>query len=611
MKPVQSSLRAQSSLGTMLALLCALLTLAPAGYAQNRNDRTPRLSTESTGWLNGLTKKYKPGYVPPVDISNSSRLDQIIRAGNLYLSLNDAVALALENNIDIEVSRYTFQLTDVAYTTSLAGPNGAWDPTFTSTMNWGHSQRIQTNSVVAGGQSVNVSNTRQRDFGLQQTFKTGGQLTFGFNNSSSTTNNANDFFGPSLSSSLQLRGSQPLLNGFGLALNTRGIRVAKNNQRNSDYVFQQQVNNTLNAVVQAYWNLVSASLNVDVTKSSLAQAQKLLADNRKQVEIGTLAPVEALQSEGQVANAEQTVIAAETTVLTQETSLKNLLSRNGVASASLGPVHIVPTDRVRIPDVEPVQPIQDLMEMAIQSRPDLAQQRISMENTRINMAQTKNSMLPTLSLTGNVSNPAQGGPVNPVPNVNPISGEVIPRDLSKINPDYIGGYSNILRQLWGQPTVSYGIGFTLSIPLRNRTAQAAFVTQELQLRQSDLNLQRSINTVRADVQNALINITQARARYSAAQRQATIAVQVLDAEQKKLELGASTVFQVIQFQNQLASARQSEVAAQVGYATSKLALDVATGNLMDRYNVVFDEAKTGTLNRRPDPIPDVINQQGR
>jgi outer membrane protein TolC len=596
---------------SVIALLCALLILAPAGYGQNRNDRTPRLSTESGGWLNGLTRKYKPGYVPPVDISNSSRLDQIIRAGNLYLSLNDAIALALENNIDIEVSRYQFQLADLGITAAEAGNNGvSFDPVFTSNLNWGKSQQIQTNAVFAGGQSVNINQTRTRNFGLQQGFKTGGNLTFGFNNSSNTTNNANDIFGPRLQSSLQLQGTQPLLNGFGIALNTRGLRVARNNQRNADYTFQQQVNTTLNTVIQAYWNLVSASLNVEVTRASLAQAQKLLDDNRKQVEIGTLAPIEALQSEGQVANAEQTVIAAETTVLTQETNLKNLLSRNGVASALLNAVHIIPTDRVRIPDVEPVQPIQDLMEMAIQSRPDLATQRISMENTRINMTDTKNQLLPTVNLTGNISNPAGGGPVNPIPNIDPITNQVVPRDLSRTNPDLIGGYGNILRQLWGVPTVNYTFGFTVNIPLRNRAAQTALATQEVQLRTTELNLQRSINQVRADVQNALINITQARSRFNAAQRQAVIQAQVLDAEQRKLELGASTVFQVIQFQNQLATARQNEVAAQVAYANSKLALDVATGNLMERYNIVFDEAREGTLSSRPDPIPDVINQNG-
>ena len=595
-------------LQSLIALLCVLLMLAPASYGQNRNDRTPRLSTEGGGWLNGLTKNYKAPYVPPVDISNSSRLDQLIRAGNLYLSLNDAIALALENNIDVEVSRYQFQLTDLAYQSSLVGPNGEWQPTFTSNFNWGHQQNIQTNTVIAGGQSVNINNTRQRNFGLQQGFKTGGNLSLTFNNSSRTTNNANDIFGPNLNSSMALNGTQPLLRGFGLALNTRGIRVAKNNQRASDFVFQQQVNTTLNQVISAYWNLVSASQSVEVSRQSLAQAQKLLSDNRKQVEIGTMAPVDALQSEGQVANAEQALNAAETTVLTQETNLKNLLSRNGVGSVALRLVHIVPTDRVRIPDVEPVQPVQDLIEMAIQTRPDLAQTRITMENTRINMAQTKNSLLPQLNLTGNISNPGIGGPINPIPNVNPITGDIIPRDTTRINPDLIGGYGNILRQIFGIPTLTYNFGFNLSIPLGNRPAQVALAQAEVQLRTNELQLQRSINQVRADVENALININQSRIRYNAARTQASIAERVLDAEQRKLELGASTVFQVIQFQNQLASARQGEVAAQVTYANAKLALDVATGNLMERYDVVFDEAKDGTLNRRPDPIPDIVNQ---
>lgn len=593
-----------------ISLLGVLLLLAPAGYGQNRNNRGPQLSTEG-GFLNGITQRYSPDYIPAIDVSNSGRLEQLIRAGNLYLSLNDAIALALENNVGLEVQRYTFQINDVALKASYAGQNGAWDPALTSTVNWGRTQNIQTNSVTAGGQSVNVNNTRTRNFGLQQGFKTGGNLTFGFNNNSRTTNNANDIFGPTMQSGLQLQGTQPLLNGFGLALNTRGIRIAENNVRAADYTFQQQINTTLNQVITAYWNLVSASLNVGVARQALELAERSLEQVKKTIEIGTAAPIDVEQSNVQVANGQSALIQAEAAVQTQENNLKNLISRNGLASASIATVHIIPTSRVEVPAVEPIQPIQDLTAMALRNRPELTQQRIQMENTEINLKATRNSMLPVVSVTGNISNPATGGPINPIQNINPITGEVIPRDISRVNPGLIGGYGNILRQLWGQQTINYTIGFNINIPLRNRVARANMATQELQLRQAQLQLRQQENTIRNDVANAQIAIQQARARTEAAQRALDAQERVVDGEQRKFQLGTSTLFVVIQQQNNLASARQTLVTAQVAYATAKLAMDVATGSLMEKYNIVLDEAKTGTLNRRADPIPDIINQNAQ
>jgi outer membrane protein TolC len=593
-----------------IAALGVLLVMTPAGYGQNRNNRAPQLIPEG-GFINNLTQKYKPQYVPPIDVSNSGRLDQLLRAGNLYLSLNDAIALALENNIGLEIQRYSFQTNDLALKSSYTGTNGSWDPTLTSNVNWGRNQNIQTNSVTAGGQSVNVNNTRTRNFGIQQGFKTGGNLTFGFNNSSRTTNNANDIFGPTLTSSLQLQGTQPLLNGFGLALNTRGIVIAKNNIRAADFGFRQQINTLVNQVVQAYWNLVSASLNVNVARQSLELSQRLLEQNKKQIEIGTMAPIDIKQTEVQVANGEVAVITAEATIATQENTLKNLLSRNGLASASIASAHIIPTSRVEVPAVEPVQPIQDLTETALRSRPELEQQRIQMENTNINLKATRNSMLPTISLTGNVSNPASGGPINTIPNFNPITNQVIPRDLSRVNGDLIGGYGNILRQLWGQQTINYTIGFNINIPLRNRAAQYTMATQEFQLRTAQLQLKQQENTIRADVSNAQISIASARARYLSSQKALDAQEAVVDGTQRKFQLGTATLFEVITQQNNLANSRQNLVTAQVAYANAKLQMDVATGTLMEKYNVMLDEAKDGTLSRRVDPIPDVINQNGQ
>jgi outer membrane protein len=588
-----------------IALLCMLLMAAPGMYSQQLNDRAPRLDSERQHWYSGFTHDYSPRYVPPVNISNSGRADSLIRAGNLYLSLSDAVALALENNIDVEVARYGYPINESALRASRAS-NGAglsYDPAVTSTVNWGHSATISTNSVTAGGQSVNTADSKVRNFGIQQGFVTGGTATLGFNNTISQINNTNTIFFPQYQSGLSLQGTQPLLQGFGIAYNTRNIRVAKNNLRLNDYQFELQLDNTLNTVISTYWNLVSAYLAVNVAQQSLALSQKLLDDNTKQLEIGTMAPLDVLQAKQQVSTSQTNLITAQTAVEQLEVTLKNLLSRNGLASTTIAAVHIVPTDRITVPDVEPIQPVQDVVASALQHRPELAQQRLQVDNSKINLTGTRNSMLPQLSLVGNVQNPGAGGIFNTTPQINPITGVVTPR--LPPDPDLIGGYSNILRQVFGVPTVNYTIGFQLTVPLRNRAAQEAYIQQDLQLRQSELNLQKESNQILSDVQNALIAVKNARARYQSAKDASDVAQQVSDAEQKKYELGASTSYAVVQHQTDLANARQAEVAAISAYAQAKLQLDQAQGTILENNNVTIDEVKNGRLSKTPSPIPDV------
>jgi outer membrane protein TolC len=453
---------------------------------------------------------------------------------------------------------------------------------------------------------VNSSNSQNRGFQYAQPLRTGGNMSFGFTSTKRTTNNINDTFIPSLSGGLSMNISQPLLSGFGVGLNTRQLVIARNNQRNADNSFKQQVNTMVNQVVQAYWNLVSSTLNVGVSRQSLDLSNRLLDQNKKQVEIGTMAPVDIYQTEVQVANGESSLIQAEASVQTQENTLKNLISRNGIASPQLASVRIIPTSRAEVPDVEPVRPIQDLIESALSNRPELAQQRITMDNNRINLKAAKNSLLPQLNATFSMSNPAQSGVLNPF-EYNYITGENTLRDTSRLNPDYFGGFSNVLRQLFTVPTLTYSLGFTLNINIRNRTAQATYVQQELQLRQTELNLQQQMNTIRTDVANAQINIETARSRYAAAVKAESAQEKTLDATERRFQLGASTLFEVITQQNNLASQRQNLVTARVAYANARLALDAATGTLLDKYNVAYEEAKDGQLARRPDPIPDVVN----
>ncbi len=588
-----------------IALLCVLLMAAPGVYSQQLNDRGPTLSNERTHWYSGFTNNYQTRYIPPISVSNSGRADSLIRAGNLYLSLSDAVAMALENNIDVEVSRYNYPLADASLLNAQSG-NGAgvsYDPAITSNVYWARTAQIQTNSVTAGGQSVNIGDIQTRNFGVVQGFPTGGTATLGFNNNSSTTNNANAIFLPSYTSGLSLQGTQPLLQGFGWAMNTRNIRIAKNNIRLTDYQFEQQLNTTLNTVISTYWNLVSSALAVDVAQQTLDEANRLLSDNKKQLDIGTMAPLDVLQAQQQVSTSETNLITAQTAVEQLEVSLKNLISRNGLANAALADVHVIPTDRITVPAVEPIQPVQDVVARALDHRPELAQQRLQVENAKINLTGTRNGLLPTLNVVGNVSNPGAGGIFNTTPQINPLTGQVIPR--TEPNPDLIGGYGNILRHVFGVPTVNYQIGFQLNIPLRNRSAQAAYIQQDLQLRQSELGVQKEVNQIRMDVQNALIAVKNARARYQSATTASAVAQQVLDAEQKKYELGASTSYAVVQHQVDLANARSAEVSAVSAYAQAKLQLDQATGTILENNNIVIDEVKNGRVSKAASPIPDV------
>jgi outer membrane protein TolC len=344
-------------------------------------------------------------------------------------------------------------------------------------------------------------------------------------------------------------------------------------------------------------------LAVDVAQETLDEANHLLSDNQKQLDIGTMAPLDVMQARLQVSTSESSLITAQTAVEQLEVTLKSLISRNGLADASLAAVHIIPTDSITVPAVEPIQPEQDVVAKALDRRPELAQARIQVDNSKLNVAAAHNVLLPTLNVVGSVSNPGLGGPLNPIPNVNPQT--LLPVQRTGINDSLLGDYSNILRQVFGVPTINYNIGVTLSLPLRNRSAQGAYAQQELQQRQNELAVQKEVNQIRMDVQNALIAVKNARARYVSAKVASDVAQQVLDAEQKKYELGASTSYAVVQHQVDLANARSSEVQAVSTYAQAKLQLDQATGTIIESNNVVINEAKSGRVSRAPGRIPDV------
>ncbi len=409
---------------SLLAVLCVYLVASPLTYAQQQvqtqpgEDTTPRIDSAAPGahWYSRITNRYEPPIVPPVSVSNSGRLDQLIRAGNLYLSLQDAIALALENNIDIEVQRYGFRLAEVdlnrtktgasargvatgtsAGASSVQGGPGyfigsaaagigttgggagplitSFDPSLNGTLNWAHIT-TPTNNTITTGSTSTVNVQKLYNFGVTQGFSSGTSASLGYNNSLVTSSAPFNVYNPTTTSNLDLSVTQHLLQGFGWAINTRNIRIANNNLKVTDDVFRTQVMNTVSNVINLYWNLVSYNENVRVAQEALAYSQKLLDDNQKQVDIGTLAPIEITRAQAQVATSQQTLLTAQTSVLQQETILKNALSRNGTGNETIANVHVIPTDRIEIPKTEPVEPLQDLLNNALASRPDLAQARL-------------------------------------------------------------------------------------------------------------------------------------------------------------------------------------------------------------------------------------------
>lgn len=636
------------------ALMCVLLAAGPSAvvpqaFAQKPDDsRGPQLDTERPHWYSGISRNYEPRVVPPVNVSNSGRLDQLLRAGNLYLSLQDAIALAVENNLDVEIERYEFPLAqaDVLRAKSGAatqgiptgvlagvpagagallgsvnaglGANGAaspllngqsFDPVIIGNVNWGHITAPQSNTVTSGTSAL-VTVNKTANFGIAQTYATGGTASLTFNNNSAEQNSFRSTVNPAVSSALDLNLTQPLLQGFGIALNRRTIRIAQNNVRAADYVFRQQLTNTVANIVALYWNLVAANSTVNVQNQAVAVAQKLYDDNKKQVEIGTLAPIEIVRAEAQLATAQQALVAAQAVQLQLETVLKSALSRNGLASASVSDAKLILTDPIRVPDVEQVQPIQDLISMALDNRPDLAQSRIQIDNAQIALTGTRNQLLPVLSAVGDVRNNALAGPQNALTGpcgtntstcIQTASGLVQPASLA--DPFFVGGYGDVLRQLFGRSFPTYTVGLNLTIPLGNRAAQANVATASLNLRMNQLQIQRQINQIRVDVQNALIALQQARAQYQAAVKTRILQEQTLDADQKKLALGATTVYQIIQDQRDLTTAAGNEVNAQNAYVGARNGLDVATGQVLQNNSVEFDEAKAGRVSRVSTPAP--------
>ena len=634
----------------------------PSTNRPQNESQAPSVEDNIIGpWYQRLGNPYHARLVAPVDLRNSSRLSSLIRGGNLYLSLSDALALALENNLDIEVQRFTrptaqteilrtkgggitrgilfdirelpagvggpgspllttvggttpistvptnaVDLAPVTSTTNTLGITGTipfsagtpipqFDPSLVGGVNYAHTTIPQTNILISGARTLN-SNTVGGNLGYTQAFSTGTALNVAFNSARLSSNSARTEYNPFTSGSLGVNISQPLLQGFSISNNRRFIRVAKNEEKISDQLFRQQLLDTLSSVVRLYWDLVSLNEDVRVKRQALELAQKLYEDNKSQVEVGTLAPIEVKRAQAEVARSQEDLTNSTGLVLQQELILKNVLTRRGTVDPIVRSSRIIPSDTIQIPVQEPAQDVSSLLEIAYSNRPDLAQARLQVDNAQILLSGSKNALLPRLDLVASFQNNGLAGD----PNSALQSTGTVP---TTPDPAFLGGYGSFLSQVLGYKYPSYSVGVNLTLPLRNRVAQADYVRDQIMERQTEARRQQLENQVRLEVEYALQNLERTRAGYDAAVQTRQLQEEALDAERQRYQVGASTTYLVIQEQRDLAQARTTEVVTEGNYAKAKAALDRAIGKTLDTYGISVDEAYRGQVSKSPSVLP--------
>jgi outer membrane protein TolC len=261
-----------------------------------------------------------------------------------------------------------------------------------------------------------------------------------------------------------------------------------------------------------------------------------------------------------------------------------------VASPSVARARVIPTDRLSVPEGEYTTKLEELVDLALGARPDLAQAKINVDNAKIGLSGSRSALMPSLDVQGTLTNNGLTGQVNTLE----LNGEPVQH---AVDPYFVGGQGNLMGQIVRRNFPNYSIGFQLSMPIRNRSAQADYIRDALTVRQTELGEQQAIKSVRVNVQNAWIAVIQARARYKSVLKARVLQEQTLDAENKKYALGASTAFLVVQTQRDLATARANEVAALAGYSRSLVNLDLQTSQVLPRYHVELAEAKSGKSSR--------------
>jgi len=633
-----------------LMFLVSMLLTGPCLHAQQAPAAPPAANFDTTfgntRWFPNLAGPYLTPYVPESKMSNSERLRSLLSDGKLHLTIPDLIELALENNLDIAVARYniSFAHTDILRTqgggsargftgsftsqalfagaigggvsaggagvssgaggvsgsasaTQLGG--GSFDPSAFFSFGWDRNTTPLGTTVVTGVPFETLQGTSYFG-GMQQAFQTGTSYEVVLGGQRGSNTSLTPVFNPSVNTIMAVGFTQPLLNGYGRRANSLQIRLAKNDLKLADSVFRQSVIGTLGTVLNDYWDYLSDKENVAAKEEALTYSQKLLENNKKQVEIGTLAPIEVVRAESQVATDQQALIVAQTTLQQQAELIKTALARQ--VGPDLAAAEIDAEDKLPEPRPDDIPPLDEALRRAFANRPEIEQTELKFRDQDLTIAHARNGLLPSFNVFASyIASGLAGDQVLCPAGSSFYSPSCIEANGSRIAPigTASGGVSQALTQTFQGHYPNYSFGANLSIPIRNRQAQADMARSLLERRQLETQLQQSKNNIAQAVRTAEIGVIQAKAQINAADKATILARQTLDAEQKKFQLGESTVFLVIQSQRDLATAEGNDVTAHSTYAKAITAYQQAVGTILADYNLELSDAIQGTVAHAP------------
>ena len=593
-------------------------------------------------------KTWEPTTVDAPVSTNSERLQTLVHSGKIYLSLADAIVLGLENNYDIAIQRYNLNIADTdllrarsgssllgvssglvqgtlggsgttsASLTSGGGPGGTstatggagagsgglvqstngsgptpevLDPVITGTIQLERNTSPQPTPFASGSGTLN-QNTDTYNFNYNQGFITGTQLQVSFDNSRITNDSIFNTYSPELQSTFRATVTQHLLNGFGPGINGRFILEAKNDRRITDSAFRQQILYTINQIENIYWILVGDYEDVQAKQRALEQSSRLASDNRKQLQIGTLAPLDVLNADNQVSTDTQALITSQTSLEYQQLIMKQAISRN-LSDPVLSSAPVIPTDRVSLVEMpEERTAVEELVQKAYANRPEIEQNILALRNNEITLRATRNNLLPTVDVFGFYGSAALGGLKSPF--CNPIIfGSAAACDVPTV------GYGTVFTNLFNSSGPDKGAGVNVNIPLRNRTAQSLQARALLEYRQAEMRLQQLYIQVRIQVINGQYALTNDRASVQAALAAREYNFQSYQAEEKKLRLGASTTANVLQQQRNLATAENNVISTEATYAKDRASIEQLLAETLDQYGIQLSDAVSGTVSKEP------------
>jgi outer membrane protein len=610
-------------------LAASILCLSAA--SQLPAQESPQVVTKPSVPI--LIRPYLPTNIPPVRLTNSGRLNALIRGGKLYLTVQDAIELAVENNLDLEVDRYgpltaewnlkraeaggplrgvtqqniaqnevtggqgvlgSEQTTGLLQNTiggSISNQSGTvsqlgpvtpnLDPDFQNATAFQHLVNPQFNSVVSQT-NVLIQDRHFSNSFVQEGLITGGTVQVTANESYLKENAPSDYLNPSVFPQVAITVRQQFAQGFGIAVNRRFIKAGELGVKAARESYRSQMLNTVASVLNLYWNLVAADDELRVRQRALEAAQKFLDDTKKQIELGAEARADIYRAESDAATRGQELAIAQVSVQQQESLLKNAISLNGTADPLIDAVAIVPLDHAEVPASEELPGLRDLLARALAKRPDIILNKINDETQEVLALGTINTLLPNLGTRLSTSDVGQAGASVPGGGASNY---------------YVGGLGTALGQVFRRNFYNQSAAVGFSIPFENRQAQGDFGIDQLAIRQGDLVERRSMNQIVVDISNDVIALRQARARYTQAVDSRALQEQLLDKEQQMFSFGAAQISDVVGARSALLGSQIAETQARAAYARARVALDQVLGETLEKNHVSLDEGLNGRVGR--------------